>query len=316
MATIPFNQNVKNNILSNFDLLEPILATGQNLVNKVFLDVGATQAGYTVTEEAGTSYVTFSYVLDSDNDFSNGGLLLQDRFGIDKQSHRLSQFSRSVSGNTPNALWIETLNRFREQTPPLATQKPVKDFYKRVVLRLPFEEDNDTAAELSLHQAAVQVYPKSAEAHYQLGLALQMNLEREKAITEFRKAIQLDPQNSTLYAALAFSLSLDGASAGEAIVAYQRSLELDSQNAENHFHLGLIFYEQGNSEKAAQEWQASLQLKANDAATHFYLGMLLYEKGDLEGAALKYYDALRLQPHDSDYLGSLGMVLSQQADQI
>ncbi|PYU86650.1 MAG: hypothetical protein DMG08_29455, partial [Acidobacteria bacterium] len=96
-------------------------------------------------------------------------------------------------------------------------------------------------------QEAVRLRPDYAEAHYNLGVALEALGELGQAIDAFRSALKLRPASAPMHRALGLAL-LKGYHLEDAVAELRRSLELDPGSAEAHYNLGLAFGQQGRVE--------------------------------------------------------------------
>jgi tetratricopeptide (TPR) repeat protein len=83
---------------------------------------------------------------------------------------------------------------------------------------------------------AIEIDPKLAAAHSNLGVVLLDPGQRDKAIAEFRKAIQLDPKVAAAHAALGLVLALRG-QRDEAVAESRNAIQLDPKLAVAHYAL-------------------------------------------------------------------------------
>ncbi len=83
----------------------------------------------------------------------------------------------------------------------------------------------------------------------------------EEAIAEVRKAIELDPRNADSHNNLGLALSYQGMTA-EAIVEYRRAIELDPRDALPHRNLAIVLRDLGKIDEADAEDQKAKELGA------------------------------------------------------
>jgi len=86
----------------------------------------------------------------------------------------------------------------------------------------------------------------------------------------------------------------------EAIVQYEKALEIVPNYANAHFNLGKALLQKGQVDKAIAQFQEGLESDPNDPVAHNFLGIALAEKGQMDGAILQFQEALRLKPGYSD----------------
>jgi tetratricopeptide (TPR) repeat protein len=93
---------------------------------------------------------------------------------------------------------------------------------------------------------AIELDPKNAQAHDNLGVALRQQKKLDEAVAAHRKAIEVDPKyapaHHNLGATLYYQQKLD-----EAIAEYGKAIELNPKSAPAHNDLGMALVEQGNT---------------------------------------------------------------------
>jgi tetratricopeptide (TPR) repeat protein len=97
-----------------------------------------------------------------------------------------------------------------------------------------------------------------------------------RAVSVLTKAVALHPDNAMLWtnmgAAQLGRLELAGPVQQEkAIEAYQRALRADSQAPNVHYHLGLIYKERGELNRAGAFFQRALEVNAGDRDAQHWL---------------------------------------------
>ncbi len=119
------------------------------------------------------------------------------------------------------------------------------------------------------------------------GNALSEKNDVEGAITEYRKAIQLNPNDSparlNLGNALYDSNDLEGA-----ITEYRKASQLDAKAAEPHNVLGNVLYEKNDLQGAIEEYRKAIQLDPDHALAHINLGSALRTNGEFTKAVAAY----------------------------
>lgn len=128
-----------------------------------------------------------------------------------------------------------------------------------------------------------------------------------KAITLFRRSIEIDPTYAPSYAGLADCYSLLGSAPystlkpqeafPKAEAAARKALELDSTLAEAHVPLGYsqLVYE-WNFPEARKEFETALRLRPGYATGHQFYGYYLTAMGQSEDAIAERKKALELDP--------------------
>ena len=98
----------------------------------------------------------------------------------------------------------------------------------------------------------------------------------------------------------------------ESLVASQKSVQLDQQDAEAHNNLGIILQELGRLKEAETSYRQSITLKSDFASVHYNLGITLKELGKLKEAETSYRKAIELKPDYANTYNNLGNMLQEQ----
>ena len=133
------------------------------------------------------------------------------------------------------------------------------------------------------------------------------DLAEQAAQEKLQLALELpaDPENH-------HELALHFAGLGQAeqaIVSYQRAIELNPACADYHFNLGNAHYALGQAPAARSSFSAATTLDPQLAAAHFNLGQVAQDEGDHLAAAQSYKRAVDLDFHYVDALVNLGLTL-------
>jgi predicted O-linked N-acetylglucosamine transferase (SPINDLY family) len=89
----------------------------------------------------------------------------------------------------------------------------------------------------------------------------------------------------------------------------QRAIELKDNESGFHGNLGNVYRAQGNLDRAIECYRRALELNPNYSVALFNLATALQEQGRLEEAAESYRSALKLRPDHAETLKRLGNVL-------
>ncbi len=96
------------------------------------------------------------------------------------------------------------------------------------------------------------------------------------------------------------ALEEDPESQDQAVVTYQRVLELDPAFAAAHINLGTIFYNRQDYLLAEDHYRKAIECDPRYALAYFDLGNVLDETGRMAEAILNYKTALQLAPTYAD----------------
>jgi TolB-like protein/Tfp pilus assembly protein PilF len=132
---------------------------------------------------------------------------------------------------------------------------------------------------------ALELDESLAEVHTSLGSIRSLqDWDAQAGETEFRRAIELNPNYSTAFSWYAMNHLWPLGRVAEAEAALQRALEVDPFSLITNTHLGLIFGAMGKYEAAEKQYRKTLEMDRNFAEAHFSLGMGCGLSGKFEEA--------------------------------
>ncbi|MEI7939273.1 MAG: tetratricopeptide repeat protein [Verrucomicrobiota bacterium] len=156
---------------------------------------------------------------------------------------------------------------------------------------------------------ALEVTENNYLAHRNLGFAFYMKGQMDEALSQFQKAVFLEPDAPEAYDHLGITFNNKGQLV-EAIRQFQEALRLDPSYADAHYNLGVAFYLQGRTDEAIRQFQEAIRLKPDHAEAHHNLGVTLGLKGQTDQAIRQFREALRLKPDYADARKNLDLLLA------
>lgn len=146
---------------------------------------------------------------------------------------------------------------------------------------------------ISCYRRAIQLQPSYADAYHNLGEVLSVRGEWEDAIAAYGQAIELKPN----YEGSHYSLGKVWASLDrreDAIACYRRAIELNPHFAQAYQSLGEVLDSRGQLDEAIGCYEKTIELKPDIWEFHHKLGDALQEKGEIDGAIEAYNRAIEL----------------------
>jgi 4-amino-4-deoxy-L-arabinose transferase-like glycosyltransferase len=131
--------------------------------------------------------------------------------------------------------------------------------------------------------------------HYNLGNELAGVGRTDEALSEYREAVALYPDNALATHNLATLLASRGA-LEEAESLYRRALEINPGYAQAYFNLARTRRDRGDEEGAIQEFRRGLSVEDWHAEVHNELGEIHVDRGEWSLAIECFEAALRLRP--------------------
>jgi len=135
----------------------------------------------------------------------------------------------------------------------------------------------------------------AAKPHYSLGKALAKKGEWEKAISSYRKALEIDSEAAEIYQSLGDALVKNG-ELDEAVIVYHKAIELQPNLWEVQHNLGDIWQGQGRLDEAVVAYRLAIELNPDFCWSHNNLGDVLIKQEKWEEAVDGYRSATKLNP--------------------
>jgi tetratricopeptide (TPR) repeat protein len=146
---------------------------------------------------------------------------------------------------------------------------------------------------------AINVFPNPA--FYNSLCIVQLTMKAFAAAAQTaREGLGRQPDFAMLHYHLALAVQFDG-NLPDAAFHYRKAIELDPNNSEAHNNLGTVLNDLGDPEAALQHAREALALAPDVPAVHHNLGKTLMSLGDMDGAELHFRHAIAIDPGDFSY---------------
>ena len=167
----------------------------------------------------------------------------------------------------------------------------------------------EDAEKLSL--SITQEFPKHPFAWKVLGAALKQIGKINESIVATQKSVQLDPQDAGAHNNLGFLLQQAQGRLKEAEKSYRKAIELKPDNAKAHYNFGIMLQELGRLDEAEASYTQAITIKPDYAKAHNNLGVMLQELGRLDEAEVSLRQAIALKPDLAEAHSNLGNTLKE-----
>jgi tetratricopeptide (TPR) repeat protein len=192
-------------------------------------------------------------------------------------------------------------------------------------------EPNSTSAAKPAQAAPRKVDKAAAYYHYTLAHMYEEQVAMygrselaNKAIDEYRQAIDADPTSEYLTAALAELYAKTGR-IRDAVMEAQDILKRDPNNLEAHKLLGRIYLrslgdiQSGNGSQnvlklAIEQYEQIIKIEPDSVDDHLLLGRLYKVNNDLQKAESEFKTALKLQPDSEEAVTTLSLLYTEEGD--
>jgi tetratricopeptide (TPR) repeat protein len=138
--------------------------------------------------------------------------------------------------------------------------------------------------------------------------------DHQAALKCLKKVVEMEPDNPVSYYLLGLAYS-DMKNFSETEKNFNKAKNMNSSMEEVSFHLGMLYDQNGHSEKALSEMEDELKVNPDFGPALNYIGYTYAEKCiKLEDAETLIKKALKQEPNNGSYLDSLGWVYFKKRD--
>jgi len=161
-----------------------------------------------------------------------------------------------------------------------------------------------------LSVSITEEFPKHPFAWKVLAAVLKQMGKINESLVASQKSVQLNPQDAGAHNNLGVLLKELGR-LEEAEESCRQAITLKPDLAEAHYNLGNTLKEQGRLDEAEASYTQAITLKPDLAEAHYNLGNTLKELGRLEEAETNYRKAIALKPDYAEAHNNLGVTLQE-----
>ncbi len=158
-----------------------------------------------------------------------------------------------------------------------------------------YAEQKDYKTAEPYYAKAVQLRTDMPSLHFDYGNALYMLGKLDQAIEEYKKTLDLNPNDEEAHNNL-MAIERKRQDAARAREIMKESGQ-SGADAITHLNKAVVLDGEGKVAEAEHEYREAIRLNPNFAEAHSNLGVLLRNKGDLDGAIAEYRKAIASKPN-------------------
>lgn len=182
-----------------------------------------------------------------------------------------------------------------------------------------YEGDRRWEEALSEYEKAIAIDPKSGRLHYDFANALFEAQRPNKAISECERSIELAPDDAEAYLLLGqiYRSQLNDGNTellDKSIDAFQKGVERDPYNVEGLFYLGRLLVFRGRHEDAIKIYRRLVEVRPDILSAHQQLVESLLALDRRDEAIEALEAALRYHPDNLDLYLTMGRLLEQAGE--
>src|SRR5438477_2853905 len=166
---------------------------------------------------------------------------------------------------------------------------------------------------LAEFRSALNLRPGSPYAHNDIGLVLTKMGQLDEAVDHFNAAIRILPNFPTAHYNLGNALMQKG-QINDAIKEFEHELALQPDHAPARCNLATALLNQGQLNQAITQYEKTIELRPDYAEAYYDLGNCYFQQGNPENAVKQYEQALKLSPHLVEARNNLATILCQKGE--
>ena len=146
----------------------------------------------------------------------------------------------------------------------------------------------DASAELDKAGALASKPDEKLYVYFLRGSLYDRQKQYDEAEAEFRKALEIDPQNATVLNYLGYMLADRGVRLPEALTLIRKAVDLDPQNYAFLDSLGWVYFKSGQYALAEENLRKANERSNADPTVHDHLGEVYEKTGNLKMAVAQW----------------------------
>ncbi len=182
---------------------------------------------------------------------------------------------------------------------------------------LVYSEKKDFAAAVKFFEDALESAKASnpdlldAVFYFYYGAALERNGQFEKSVTQFLKAIEINPDYADAYNYLGYMYADHNVKLEEGLRLIEQALTYEPDNGAFLDSLGWVHFRLGKLDQALVELQRAAKLIGTDSVVYDHLGDVYRRMGKTAEALHHYQKASELDPKNAELLEKLNQLKKQ-----
>lgn len=154
---------------------------------------------------------------------------------------------------------------------------------------------------------ALKINPNHESACYYLATVYAKTNRSEEAVNELYDFLKINPKSDVAENALGnLLLTIGGNRIDEGIKHFQRALEINPNNFNAPYNLGITYQQKGDIEKSIQYFQKSLEINPQLINSHINLATIYIKQNDIDKAIFHYEEIAKIDPNFKDIEDRIG----------
>jgi len=162
---------------------------------------------------------------------------------------------------------------------------------------------------ISDYNKALQINPKLAEAYCARGRTYLLKGEYEQAMSDLNKAIEMNPRLAEAYYNRGDAYGSKG-QFDEALSDFNKALEINPKLTKAHFNRGIAYLHKGQYGNAISDFSKTLEMNPKLAEAYINRGAAHEHKGEYDQAISDYNRVLEINPKDAAACNNFAWLLA------
>lgn len=181
----------------------------------------------------------------------------------------------------------------------------LSDIYAKKAMYLFSQKDNNGC--FKAFTVALKYNDKNSDIYYNLGAVNREIKNFNEAVSQYKHAIELDPQNFNYHWAISLCYE-EMDNIYEQKKALLECLKYNEEDPKVNYKLGIIYNLQNDPVKAMSYIKKAIELDSNFIEARHKLALMLEHSGNREEAIKVYESILRIEPENKEALNNLKML--------
>ncbi len=187
---------------------------------------------------------------------------------------------------------------------------PATEFYRLFNVAMDLMKKNQFTEAVTAWRQALELDPDDGKAHFNLASALSETGDLGAAAAEYTRAGTLTPNEAGVFANLAL-VQVQTGRLDDAIVSYRKALALNPVYPSVEADLGTVLAQNGKTAEGLEHLRKAVAMDPSSADAHNKLAAVLAKEGQTDDALAQLQKAVELAPASVEYRFSLAYVLGQ-----
>jgi len=186
-------------------------------------------------------------------------------------------------------------------------QKDAESLDGKLLLTRAYRLSGETDKAKALLDQALVSMPDESSLHAARAQLARSVDDTDTAITHYRKAVELSPNDAELVFNLGEALHKSRKNLDEAIATYRKALAMDAELTDAKVNLGKALAEKGLFGEAKEILSSVSKQSLADAEAHYNLGVILMREGNVAQAVSEFERTLAINPKHAQAMNNLGV---------